>query len=60
MVGSLGGLLPMQFSITFSAVRRDGTVVTWGNSMYAGDSSGVQDQLFGVQCIQTLVRNRAF
>ena len=29
----------------FAALRTDGTVVTWGDPEYGGDSSEVQDQL---------------
>jgi hypothetical protein len=30
--------------LTFAAILADGTVVTWGNPEYGGDSSTVQDQ----------------
>ena len=36
----------------FAAILADGSVVTWGNQLYGGDSSAVQDQLRGVQQIQ--------
>ena len=36
----------------FAAILGDGTVVTWGNAEYGGDSSSVQDQLKNVQQIQ--------
>ncbi|OLQ00894.1 hypothetical protein AK812_SmicGene16400 [Symbiodinium microadriaticum] len=36
----------------FAAVLGDGSVVTWGNSAYGGDSSKVQDHLKNVQQIQ--------
>ena len=29
----------------FVAIRRDGSVVTWGHAAYGGDSSAVQEQL---------------
>ena len=37
---------------SFAAILGDGSVVTWGNASYGGDSSGVQDQLQNVQQIQ--------
>lgn len=36
----------------FAAIRRDGSVVTWGSSR-GGDSRGVQDQLQNVKAIQS-------
>ena len=45
MVGSLGGLLPMQFSITFAAILEDGNIITWGLVTGGGDSSAVEAQL---------------
>ena len=36
----------------FAAILGDGSVVTWGNAGYGGDSSGVQDQLKNMQQIQ--------
>ena len=35
----------------FSAIRVDGSVVTWGHSGTGGDSTAVQDQLKNVQQI---------
>lgn len=35
----------------FAAVRRDGTVVTWGQALRGGDSSYVQHQLINVEFI---------
>ena len=40
----------------FAAFLTDGSVVTWGDSDYAGDSRAVQDQLKGVQQIQASER----
>ena len=39
----------------FAAILEDGSVVTWGDADYGGDSSAVQDQLTGVQQIQATV-----
>ena len=36
----------------FAAILADGSLVTWGDPDYGGDSSEVQDQLKGVQQIQ--------
>ena len=36
----------------FAAILEDGSVVTWGNADFGGDSSAVRDQLRGVQQIQ--------
>ena len=36
----------------FAAILGDGSVVTWGNADYGGDSSAVQNQLKNVQPIQ--------
>ena len=36
----------------FAAIRHDGTVVTWGDEQFGGDSSQVQEQLNRVQQIQ--------
>merc|ERR1719162_1978033 len=38
--------------LAFAAVRTDGSVVTWGDPDYGGDSTGVQEELKGVQQIQ--------
>ena len=35
-----------------AAIRKDGTVVTWGVPEYGGDSSAVKDQLGDVECLQ--------
>ena len=35
--------------MAFAAILADGSVVTWGLPYSGGDSSGVQDQLKGVQ-----------
>jgi len=35
----------------FAALRNDGSVVTWGDSSYGGDSSGVADKLTDVKAI---------
>ena len=37
---------------SFSSILQDGSVVTWGDADFGGDSSAVQDQLKGVQQIQ--------
>ena len=39
----------------FAAILQDGSVVTWGVAGWCGDSSAVQDQLRGVQQIQSTV-----
>ena len=36
----------------FAAILADGSVVTWGDPDYGGDSSEVQDRLKGVQQVQ--------
>ena len=36
----------------FAAILDGGTVVTWGDARCGGDSSGVQDQLYGVRLVQ--------
>ena len=36
----------------FAAILSDGSVVTWGDAQYAGDSSTAQDQLQNVQQVQ--------
>jgi hypothetical protein len=36
----------------FAAILADGSVVTWGDPDYGGDSSEVEDQLQNVQQIQ--------
>ena len=36
----------------FAAILEDGSVITWGDADYGGDSSAVRDQLKGVQQIQ--------
>ena len=33
----------------FAAILADGSVVTWGDARFGGDSSAVQDQLRDVQ-----------
>ncbi|OLP97890.1 Ankyrin repeat and KH domain-containing protein mask [Symbiodinium microadriaticum] len=38
--------------LSFAAILGDGSVVTWGDAEYGGDSSAVQDQLKNVQQIQ--------
>ena len=38
-------------SQAFAAVLKDGSVVTWGNAYFGGDSSTVQDRLQRVQQI---------
>lgn len=35
----------------YAALKENGTVVTWGNSQFGGDSSGVQAHLEGVKAI---------
>ena len=45
-------------SEAFAAILADGSVVTWGDEDFGGDSSAVQDQLRGVQQIQAT--HRAF
>ena len=42
----------------FAAILADGSVVTWGDAEYGGDSSEVQDQLRGVQQIQAAREGR--
>ena len=37
---------------SFAAILRDGSVVSWGEREFGGDSSAVQDQLKNVQQIQ--------
>ena len=37
---------------SFAAILSDGSVVTWGDTGYGGDSSAVQDQLKNVLQIQ--------
>lgn len=32
----------------FAAVKSDGTVVTWGNDSFGGDSSGVSAELINI------------
>ena len=44
----------------FAALLEDGSVVTWGNSAYEGDSSAVQHQIRGVQQIQAFPDGRGF
>lgn len=43
----------------FTAIKNDGTVVSWGNPAYGGDSSGV-DFSGGVKAITSSQNNRAF
>jgi alpha-tubulin suppressor-like RCC1 family protein len=38
--------------LSFAAILADGSVVTWGNPAFGGDSSTVQDQLRNVQQIR--------
>ncbi|CAE6966497.1 HERC2 [Symbiodinium natans] len=40
-------------SEAFALVRSDGSVVTWGESARGGDCSGVQEQLYNVEEIQS-------
>ena len=35
----------------FAALREDGSVVTWGNPKYGGDSSAVQHKLYNIKVI---------
>ena len=37
----------------FAAILADGSVVTWGDPVYGGDSSAVQEQLKGVLQVQS-------
>ena len=37
----------------FAAILGDGSVVTWGNAVWGGDSTAVQDQLKNAQQIQS-------
>ena len=39
-------------SLAFAAILGDGSVVSWGNADFGGDSSAVRDQLKNVQHIQ--------
>ena len=39
-------------STAFAAILGDGSIVTWGNAHYGGDSKSVQDQLKNVQSNQ--------
>ena len=39
-------------SFAFAAILADGSAVTWGNPGYGGDSSGIKDQLKGVQQVE--------
>ena len=41
----------------FAALREDGTVVTWGNSLYGADSSLVADKLHDVVAISDIYSN---
>ena len=41
------------FGGAFAAILADGSVVTWGDPRFGGDSSKVQDQLKGVRQIQS-------
>ena len=43
----------------FAAILGDGSVVTWGNAAFGGDSSAVQDKLKNVQQIQASAYNFA-
>ena len=40
--------------LAFAAILTDGSVVTWGEAHYGGDSRAVQDQLKGVQQLSQL------
>ena len=40
------------FGAAFAAILANGSVVTWGDVDYGGDSSAVQDQLTNVKQIQ--------
>ena len=42
----------LQRGAPFAAILADGSVVTWGDPHYGGDSSAVQDQLRNVEQIQ--------
>ena len=42
----------MPHVFAFAAILADGSVVTWGDPIFGGDSSAVQDQLKTVQHIQ--------
>ncbi len=43
-----GGVQEIHFSLdACAAVKRDGSVVTWGNDHIGGDSSAVREQLRG-------------
>ena len=51
----IGSRMSSRFLATyraFAAILADGSVVTWGNPDYGGDSSEVQDQLKDVQQVQ--------
>ena len=53
MQDQLKGVQQIQASYgAFASILTDGSVVTWGNKAYGGDSHAVQDQLKGVQQIQ--------
>jgi ribosomal protein L30E len=41
----------------FSALRMDGSVVTWGNAAFGGDSSGVANQLDGTIDVKQIFSN---
>ena len=41
---------------SFAAIRDNGSVVTWGDPDFGGDSKGVQDQLEDVQHVQATER----
>ena len=43
-------------SALFAAILGDGSVVTWGDASFGGDSSAVQGQLKHVQQIQAALR----
>ena len=49
MQDQLKGVQQVQASYgAFAAILTDGSVVTWGDERYGGDSHAVQDQLKGV------------
>ena len=48
--------LQLPWFSAFAAILGDGSMVTWDCAEYGGDSSGVQDQLQSVLCIQRSVR----
>ena len=60
MQDQLKGVQQIQASCgAFAAILSDGSVVTWGNEGFGGDSRAVQDQLTGVQQILAPADGRA-